>query len=765
MARTLYQARQTLSANDTANAGTLALAEARDTLAAAGANIVTGGAVSLTTAAATWALAGTAPGIDASDDADFAARATAPGVFLVHDFNDATKLGPTTGLEPGVRFAVDAADDGHYPTISTTVKRSGQGSLKFTIPTLSTPNCAGTWGIRLSADDLTQYGENSTLAIQWAEMWDANLCATTFLQDAGAGGGPQTGIKSMTVGGGRLLNGSAYYGGTHPNEPGTSSLTKIVCTTHNSPLRFKRLYNGEAGSSTSFGVVGANAGLYGSANTETYQTEIPVCSYVDSSGCFSPNPDEWVTYQMLIEIGARRTGGAENAWDARVRLYGSRYGQGEILLHDYKSTLAGYHPLSCGTPAIDEKLGKVWFDVYMTAKERTQNHATCAMYIDELIVGTQKIPAPAVYPTWRQGKVKDTWYQIASTAGMAGATNVNSASIDAWNGLAPAGTVWYSILASGDGEWRNGAHKIDLSANVPAWATLYSGVTLDPLGKYSVASPAPNGSPVVYDSPYYLTNGAVGQGTPVGRHTYWQTWYDSSRSRVFAMACNSAYGINTPGTTFDHGPEVDAFRLDTNVYDPVAMWPSQLLYERLMAYAQNPDTGDVFAVGGAGKYVKWTRSAGTWQVRTPNLTLSSWLGDSSQGANGMPSLVDVRRNRLVGLLGGGVAQPVSNTLECINLANDQVTYISVTPLATTIVSGAGFVHDTDNDRYLYARQTGSTTQIYSINPDTGASALLNTVSDVPVFTGIFNRLWFFPTLGCVAYCSRYASNIWFMPTR
>ena len=70
----------------------------------------------------------------------------------------------------------------------TSVKASGNSSLRFTIPSNSGSDTSGAYFTNFSQNLSTQFGENSEFFIQWRQRFSAEYIATKF---AGGGGWKQ----------------------------------------------------------------------------------------------------------------------------------------------------------------------------------------------------------------------------------------------------------------------------------------------------------------------------------------------------------------------------------------------------------------------------------------------------------------------------------------------------------------------------------------------------------------------------------------------
>jgi hypothetical protein len=381
------------------------------------------------------------------------------------------------------------------------------------------------------------------------------------------------------------------------------------------------------------------------------------------------------------------------------------------------------------------------------------------------------IPPPAPVPlgplpAWRQNKAVGQFFEIPNTANM---TNVISYApvsnnhtgpdyvIDVWNGLGVGPSSWWSVAAGGHGSWENGVYSLELNTDVPKWI---------------MRDPGSNFSDVTYNS-HYL------DGRPCSRHTYFTTFYvpasqdRGGQERVMLLGLNAGYATGIPGG-YAGGPNVDSFNATAGRYEAAGTFQNIPFYGNpaFYAYAQDPRTSDVYVLNDAGGLTspiqKWTAKTGTWSLIQTALAypdpnrLTSW----SQRA----SLVDINRNRLVGFV-NTIAQsvPAPVHLQFLDLGQAIPTPGTIAilgPLALVpFLDDQQLLHDRDNDRYLYFLQGSGITMVYTINPDTGASAVLATIPVAPVHGGIYTRAAYFEKLGGVGYLPRYSSNIWFLPTR
>jgi hypothetical protein len=354
----------------------------------------------------------------------------------------------------------------------------------------------------------------------------------------------------------------------------------------------------------------------------------------------------------------------------------------------------------------------------------------------------QQPASAATFPQWRQGLPVGVFSEIPNTANLSGAAaQYPDASyiIDVWNGLAPGPTSWWSAAASGHGAWINPTLKIDFAADAPKWTLVHPGT---------------KASDVNYLA-YY------NDGLPTSRHTYYTTQFISAAhdrnglDRVMLFTSYAAYGIGIPNA-FSGGPQVDSFQVATSQWDPAGTFEPIPAYSPLLSIAKHPQTEDIYA---CADYTlqKWTASTGKWTALTTT-------GARLLGWNYMPSMVDGKRNRLIGITDGRPYYGPTIRLQAIDLATLVLTEYPITgSLASkTMSEGSMLVHDPDNDRYLFFNQESGSVQVYSINPGDGASTWLLTAPG-PVYN-INGRVAYFEKLGGIAYLPRYSSNVLFLPT-
>jgi len=102
---------------------------------------------------------------------DFNTRCQSPGVVKCFGFDAAKEL--QAHLSP-------AWDGSYRGTLDTTVKASGDGSLRFEIPPKSPANTSGSFWLDFSDDLKAQFGEGEEFFVQWRQRFSPELLGTHY---------------------------------------------------------------------------------------------------------------------------------------------------------------------------------------------------------------------------------------------------------------------------------------------------------------------------------------------------------------------------------------------------------------------------------------------------------------------------------------------------------------------------------------------------------------------------------------------------------
>jgi hypothetical protein len=317
--------------------------------------------------------------------ANFQLRCGEAGVIKCVGFDRPEDVSGTWGNTSGI-IAGSAAS----PVLDSNVKASGLSSLKMTIASHSGSDASGSYFANFSDRLDLRFGENSTFFVQWRQRFSPEMFQC--FSDA-AGGCVQW--KQTIIGSGDLPGCT----------PGNSARGR--CFTSCSPLEivvhtyqiygFPVMYNSCTGS-TSHGPYDLFQTFVPPSDFKLQNARrAPYCLYSQKAtnppslfppqgNCYAYGANEWMTFQVQIETGARVN---DEFTASHVRLWVARFGKPSELVIDW-----GPYNLSAGNPPANLKYGKVWLLTHMTNKDSSQSHSTAYTWFDELIISRTKIPDP-----------------------------------------------------------------------------------------------------------------------------------------------------------------------------------------------------------------------------------------------------------------------------------------------------------------------------------------------------------------------------------
>jgi len=304
--------------------------------------------------------------------ADFHARCNSPGVIRCVGFDSPIEIAGGYGGDSGIFSGATT------PTIDSAVKASGNGSLKFTIPSRSGADSSGSYFTNFSKDLSVQFGENSNFYVQWRQRFSPEFLSTFYRNGEG--------WKQAIVGTG--------------DQPGHryASCTTLEVVVQNAYQRgFAQIYNSCTGSSShgpydgfqervgayDFKLQNARMGsscLYSQGKTN------PSTFFPPEGNCFGYFANEWMTFQVRIKTGPRVR---DEFSESYVQLWIAREGQPSQLVINW-----GPYNLSAGNPNEEQKYGKIWLLPYHTNKDSSQTTPAANVWYDELIISREKIPDP-----------------------------------------------------------------------------------------------------------------------------------------------------------------------------------------------------------------------------------------------------------------------------------------------------------------------------------------------------------------------------------
>ena len=276
-------------------------------------------------------------------------------------------------------------------TRDTSIKASGDSSLRFTIPSNSGSDSSGTYFTNFSKDLSVQFDAGQEFFVQWRQRFSPEFITTQY-----TGGG---GFKQIIVGTG--------------DQPGTifSSCSSLELPLFNYGQNgFPVMYNSCAGSASH----GPFDGFYEPFGAYDFKLQngrpSPGCLYSQKSGYFAPTgncfgyvANEWMTFQMHVKIGTWYKNDSRYHGDSTIRLWVARERQPSKLvvnLSPEPAILFGMQIPGSGTgydlanSNPDARYGKLWLLPYNTNKDSSASHPTAYTWYDELIVSTKRIPDP-----------------------------------------------------------------------------------------------------------------------------------------------------------------------------------------------------------------------------------------------------------------------------------------------------------------------------------------------------------------------------------
>ena len=384
-------------------------------------------------------------------NSDFAARCASPGVLQCQGFDTASVLTGNTAAGVAITSCGTTC-----PTIDTTVYASGTGSLHFTVPAGATSaNTSGSYNTNFTADlsrqiDSLVNGDplslttacggspcGNTVYVQWRQRMDSAMLQHWANSN---------GFKSVIIGEGDQKIGATLYP--------VYSCSDIETDTQNSSQfdiaqmyyscgeyldEYYNLYTPTGTTDSHGNAIFSPENVAGGYLACTYAASINVPTVPP---CFPYTPNNWMTFQIEISVGTwyptgtTGVGGPPATFkhDSTIKMWAALDGQPSTLVIDYHPgatspscdaqqqpiptcqtgfdlsnptaytssnttpcTTTSAAPGNCQADGygnlIREKFGKVWMLPYQT----NLNCPACTaanMWMDELIIGTQRIPDP-----------------------------------------------------------------------------------------------------------------------------------------------------------------------------------------------------------------------------------------------------------------------------------------------------------------------------------------------------------------------------------
>lgn len=324
-------------------------------------------------------------------DTDWHRRSTAPGVLRAIRFDSQSDV--TKYLYP------DKFGRYKYATWDQTTKASGNGSLRFEIPSNSPADTAGAWRINFADDLRTQFGENQEFYIQWRQRFAPYFLEHKYLLTTGSGGWKQIIIAQ---------------GDGVAQQPGYDQVKgwpEVNSCTENHLVMQNVGFNGYPAMYHSCWVYEMFDDYVRTVGNYTRQNQIPGCFYYNRNGqssdpCLRYVANEWMTFQVHVKLGPwsaaavdANTGKTRAGYsNSTVEFWVARDGQPSMLAHRETGLVLrrGNLPDDWKNSAHDARYGKLWLLPYITGKDDKEATENTYTWYDEVIISTARIPDPDV---------------------------------------------------------------------------------------------------------------------------------------------------------------------------------------------------------------------------------------------------------------------------------------------------------------------------------------------------------------------------------
>jgi chitodextrinase len=298
---------------------------------------------------------------------DFQSRCATSGVIVCEGFDNASEftpgVSPNTGVYPGGDNTIEIKQD-------TSVFASGGGSLHFPIkandgsgPTVRDDNWLQTFCSAHPPAGCTPtvFAQNSTFYVQFRYRVDAGYASTNWEDPANGGSSPK--IADFA---------------NHTSSCGQTEITTNNRNGSDMPMMY-----------TSCGA----RGFFVTPGTTNWNSSTPPylwengyynCAYPftpsGQGGCFTMPANTWMTFYYRIALG---TWGQPNS---QITAWIAIDGQSLEKFVDVSNMNLG-----SDTPGYDA----IWFNVYMTGFSGSATNPAANAWLDEVIVSSAPIPAPA----------------------------------------------------------------------------------------------------------------------------------------------------------------------------------------------------------------------------------------------------------------------------------------------------------------------------------------------------------------------------------
>jgi hypothetical protein len=282
----------------------------------------------------------------------FASRCADPAVVRCVTFDSPDQIPDLNAPELGDRQGrgpmglIRSAGPGFVPDLDCTLAVSGC-SLRFTIPSRSGAGASGSWFVNFSDDFSVRFGEGEEFYVQWRQRFSPAFLATRY-----RGGGWK-----------QAIIGEGDRPGYAPDGRVVWSCTQLELVLVNGYMRgYPQMYHS----------CGGKDGQY--EGLPTYQAT----AYA---------PDEWMTFQVRVQIGTWYRNDRRYHRDSTVELWVAREGEASR-----RAVVAKGYDIANTRPGAE--YGKLWLLPYHTGKDHEQEHPVAHTWYDEVIISRSPIPDP-----------------------------------------------------------------------------------------------------------------------------------------------------------------------------------------------------------------------------------------------------------------------------------------------------------------------------------------------------------------------------------
>jgi hypothetical protein len=342
----------------------------------------------------------------ATQNPDFDARKTAPGVVRYFDFDTDYPDGTVTKLNYATTIGTSVPHG--TPVRDSVIKCSGVSSLRFDFPSLSGNDAAGSFYANFSANLSKQYGEGDTFYVQWRERWNQAIYDTVLFNLAWTALGTPTVIDAThfsvpgdvtgsfsginvirASAGGNVICYAKYVLNSAVFASGVTTITistiyqgalagatsvdagikqsgmklmdviagdqvggypNIFYSSSDAKLVVATYYQNKFMDIYAYGYGGGDDLFFGADKLQNAMPS-PFCLFSVATGtvgpvvgCFNYVPNEWMTFQLSLSLGPRGVDPfGHRVWtNTRTRLWGAREGAQSQLLIDFNRTSPGY---------------------------------------------------------------------------------------------------------------------------------------------------------------------------------------------------------------------------------------------------------------------------------------------------------------------------------------------------------------------------------------------------------------------------------------